>query len=152
MAHRSFHVSMSIQTKLGLQKDAWRQRREFSFSKIADWLLPVGWGIGSAHSSLWLVPVKVLCARLTCRFCSPNVLWLTEPHSVRAGPRSKNMKKTTETFVREMMTWILFAVIRAKLVGRQEVDAGNDIYGNTIKRIKYDVKQIKVRNQIGLNI
>lgn len=51
-----------------------------------------------------------------------------------------------------MMTWILFAVIRAKLVGRQEVDAGNDIYGNTIKRIKYDVKQIKVRNQIGLNI
>lgn len=37
-----------------------------------------------------------------------------------------------------------FAVIRAKLVGMQEVDAGNDIYGNPIKRIKYDIKQIKV--------
>ncbi|KAF6732519.1 Metalloproteinase inhibitor 2 [Oryzias melastigma] len=35
-------------------------------------------------------------------------------------------------------------VIRAKLVGRQEVDAGNDVYGNTIKRIKYDIKQIKM--------
>lgn len=38
----------------------------------------------------------------------------------------------------------LFAVIRAKVVGQQEVDVGNDIYGNPIKRIKYDIKQIKV--------
>ncbi|XP_068574746.1 metalloproteinase inhibitor 2-like [Cebidichthys violaceus] len=35
-------------------------------------------------------------------------------------------------------------VIRAKVVGRQEVDVGNDIYGNPIKRIKYDIKQIKM--------
>ncbi|KAM9346376.1 metalloproteinase inhibitor 2b [Symphorus nematophorus] len=35
-------------------------------------------------------------------------------------------------------------VIRAKLVGEQEIDVGNDIYGNPIKRIKYDIKQIKM--------
>ncbi|KAK5914020.1 hypothetical protein CgunFtcFv8_008488 [Champsocephalus gunnari] len=35
-------------------------------------------------------------------------------------------------------------VIRGKVVGVQEVDAGNDIYGNPIKRIKYDIKQIKM--------
>lgn len=36
-------------------------------------------------------------------------------------------------------------VIRAKVVGEREVDSGNDIYGNPIKRIQYEVKQIKVR-------
>lgn len=35
-------------------------------------------------------------------------------------------------------------VIRARLVGVEEVDVGNDIYGNPIKRIKYDIKQIKM--------
>lgn len=30
------------------------------------------------------------------------------------------------------------------MVGEREVDAGNDIYGNPIKRIQYEVKQIKV--------
>uniref|UniRef100_A0A3Q4B8L5 Metalloproteinase inhibitor 2 n=1 Tax=Mola mola TaxID=94237 RepID=A0A3Q4B8L5_MOLML len=35
-------------------------------------------------------------------------------------------------------------VIRAKLVGEHEVDVGNDIYGNPIKHIKYDIKQIKM--------
>ncbi|XP_010895946.1 metalloproteinase inhibitor 2a [Esox lucius] len=35
-------------------------------------------------------------------------------------------------------------VIRAKVVGEKEVDTGNDIYGNPIKRIQYDVKQIKM--------
>lgn len=35
-------------------------------------------------------------------------------------------------------------VIRAKVVGTEEVDAGNDIYGNPIKRIKYDIKQLKM--------
>ncbi|XP_023676166.1 metalloproteinase inhibitor 2a [Paramormyrops kingsleyae] len=35
-------------------------------------------------------------------------------------------------------------VIRAKVVGRKEVDSGNDIYGNPIKRIQYDIKQIKM--------
>lgn len=39
---------------------------------------------------------------------------------------------------------LFLSVIRAKLVGAQEVDVGNDIYGNPIKRIKYDIKQIKV--------
>lgn len=42
------------------------------------------------------------------------------------------------------LTRCLFAVIRAKLVGQHEVDVGNDIYGNPIKHIKYDIKQIKV--------
>lgn len=37
-------------------------------------------------------------------------------------------------------------VIRAKVVGETEVDSGNDIYGNPIKRIQYEVKQIKVRS------
>ncbi|CAG00218.1 unnamed protein product [Tetraodon nigroviridis] len=35
-------------------------------------------------------------------------------------------------------------VIRAKLVERQEVDVGNDIYGNPVKQIKFGVKQIKM--------
>lgn len=38
-------------------------------------------------------------------------------------------------------------VIRAKVVGGKEVTAGNDIYGNPIKRIQYDIKQIKVRRE-----
>lgn len=38
-------------------------------------------------------------------------------------------------------------MIRAKVVGEREVDAGNDIYGNPIKRIQYEVKQIKVGEQ-----
>lgn len=39
---------------------------------------------------------------------------------------------------------ISLTVIRAKVVGEREVDSGNDIYGNPIKRIQYEVKQIKV--------
>ncbi|KAM8843842.1 metalloproteinase inhibitor 2b [Spinachia spinachia] len=35
-------------------------------------------------------------------------------------------------------------VIRAKVVGRHEVDVGNDVYGNPVKQIKYDLKQIKM--------
>ncbi|KAL2078482.1 hypothetical protein ACEWY4_026167 [Coilia grayii] len=37
-----------------------------------------------------------------------------------------------------------FTVIRAKVVGGKEVDSGSDIYGNPIKRIQYDIKQIKM--------
>lgn len=39
---------------------------------------------------------------------------------------------------------LCFAVIRAKAVNKKEVDSGNDIYGNPIKRIQYEIKQIKV--------
>lgn len=39
---------------------------------------------------------------------------------------------------------VCFAVIRAKAVSEKEVDSGNDIYGNPIKRIQYEIKQIKV--------
>lgn len=35
-------------------------------------------------------------------------------------------------------------VIRAKVVGAQEVDTGNILYGHSIKEIKYDIKQIKM--------
>lgn len=35
-------------------------------------------------------------------------------------------------------------MIRAKAVSKKEVDSGNDIYGNPIKRIQYEIKQIKV--------
>uniref|UniRef100_A0A8C1R6L6 Metalloproteinase inhibitor 2 n=2 Tax=Cyprinus carpio TaxID=7962 RepID=A0A8C1R6L6_CYPCA len=35
-------------------------------------------------------------------------------------------------------------VIRAKVVGQEEVVTGNDTYGNPIKMIRYDVKQIKM--------
>nr|XP_006635475.1 PREDICTED: metalloproteinase inhibitor 2 [Lepisosteus oculatus] len=35
-------------------------------------------------------------------------------------------------------------VIRAKVIGGKEVDSGNDIYGNPIKRIQYEIKQIKM--------
>ncbi|RXN10130.1 metallo ase inhibitor 2-like protein [Labeo rohita] len=38
----------------------------------------------------------------------------------------------------------IFHVIRAKVVGKKEVDSGNDIYGNPIKRIQYEIKQIKM--------
>lgn len=31
-------------------------------------------------------------------------------------------------------------VIRAKVVSEKEVDSGNDIYGNPIKRIQYEIK------------
>lgn len=34
-------------------------------------------------------------------------------------------------------------VIRARVVSSQVIDAGNDIYGNAIKRVQYDVKTIK---------
>lgn len=30
------------------------------------------------------------------------------------------------------------------MVGQEEIDVGNNIYGNPIKKIKYDIKQIKV--------
>lgn len=43
---------------------------------------------------------------------------------------------------------LCFAVIRAKVVSGQEVDSGNDIYGNPIKRIQYEIKQIKVRGTV----
>ncbi|XP_023387403.1 metalloproteinase inhibitor 2 [Pteropus vampyrus] len=39
---------------------------------------------------------------------------------------------------------LCFAVIRAKVVSEKEVDSGNDIYGNPIKRIQYEIKQIKM--------
>ncbi|XP_066497665.1 metalloproteinase inhibitor 2b [Hoplias malabaricus] len=35
-------------------------------------------------------------------------------------------------------------VIRAKVVGQQVLVSGNDSYGNAIKKIQYDVKQIKM--------
>lgn len=35
-------------------------------------------------------------------------------------------------------------VIRAKAMSAKEVDSGNDIYGNPIKRIQYEIKQIKM--------
>ncbi|XP_035656812.1 metalloproteinase inhibitor 2-like [Oncorhynchus keta] len=35
-------------------------------------------------------------------------------------------------------------VIRAKVVGEKEIDTGNDIYGNPITRMQYDIKQIKM--------
>ncbi|KAE8575769.1 hypothetical protein XENTR_v10003936 [Xenopus tropicalis] len=35
-------------------------------------------------------------------------------------------------------------VIRAKAITGKEVDSGNDVYGNPIKRIQYEIKQIKM--------
>lgn len=35
-------------------------------------------------------------------------------------------------------------VIRARVVSQEQVDAGNDVYGNPIRRIKYGIKQIKM--------
>ncbi|KAM6957512.1 metalloproteinase inhibitor 2-like [Aplochiton taeniatus] len=35
-------------------------------------------------------------------------------------------------------------VIKAKVVGGKEVEAGNDVYGNLITRMKYDIKQTKM--------
>ena len=44
----------------------------------------------------------------------------------------------------DLVLFVSQTVIRAKVVGEKEVDSGNDIYGNPIKRIQYEVKQIKV--------
>lgn len=44
---------------------------------------------------------------------------------------------------------LCFAVIRAKVVSEKEVGSGNDVYGNPIKRIQYEIKQIKVRGGVG---
>lgn len=41
---------------------------------------------------------------------------------------------------------LCISVIRAKAVSEKEVDSGNDIYGNPIKHIQYEIKQIKVTN------
>ncbi|XP_026216963.1 metalloproteinase inhibitor 2b [Anabas testudineus] len=35
-------------------------------------------------------------------------------------------------------------VIRAKVVGRQEIEVGNNIYGYPVTQIKYDIKQLKM--------
>ncbi|CAN9505677.1 unnamed protein product [Ophioblennius macclurei] len=35
-------------------------------------------------------------------------------------------------------------VIRAKVVGKEEVESGNDVYGNPVVHIKYHVKQLKM--------
>ncbi|XP_053565300.1 LOW QUALITY PROTEIN: metalloproteinase inhibitor 2-like [Bombina bombina] len=35
-------------------------------------------------------------------------------------------------------------VIRAKAISGKEVDSGNDVYGNPIKKIQYEIKQIKM--------
>ncbi|XP_077313007.1 metalloproteinase inhibitor 2 [Lithobates pipiens] len=35
-------------------------------------------------------------------------------------------------------------VIRAKAIVGKEIDSGNDVYGNPIKRIQYEIKQIKM--------
>ncbi|CAL8265992.1 unnamed protein product [Gadus morhua 'NCC'] len=35
-------------------------------------------------------------------------------------------------------------VIRAKVVAMNKVDVGNDVYGNPVKQVKYDVKLIKM--------
>ena len=43
---------------------------------------------------------------------------------------------------------LCLAVIRAKAVSVKEVDSGNDIYGNPIKRIQYEIKQIKVTGAV----
>ncbi|XP_053567637.1 metalloproteinase inhibitor 2-like [Bombina bombina] len=37
-------------------------------------------------------------------------------------------------------------VIRAKVISGKEVDSGNDVYLNPIKRIQYEIKQIKMFN------
>lgn len=42
----------------------------------------------------------------------------------------------------------LFSVIRAKVVGKQEIEVGNNIYGYSVTQIKYDIKQLKVHFHI----
>uniref|UniRef100_A0A8B9H1G5 TIMP metallopeptidase inhibitor 2b n=1 Tax=Astyanax mexicanus TaxID=7994 RepID=A0A8B9H1G5_ASTMX len=37
-----------------------------------------------------------------------------------------------------------FKTIRAKVIGQKEVVAGNDNYGNPIRKIQYDIKQMKM--------
>lgn len=46
----------------------------------------------------------------------------------------------------QLLLSLCISVIRAKAVSEKEVDSGNDIYGNPIKRIQYEIKQIKVTN------
>lgn len=46
----------------------------------------------------------------------------------------------------QLLLSLCISVIRAKAVSEKEVDSGNDIYGNPIKHIQYEIKQIKVTN------
>lgn len=68
--------------------------------------------------------------------------WPTPPAPCRPGGLAPGQTLDSGPLLTSVSLW--FAVIRAKAVSEKEVDSGNDIYGNPIKRIQYEIKQIKV--------
>lgn len=70
--------------------------------------------------------------------------WLREPWSPSSRLQGAAL---LVLFVRPPATnarVLCFAVIRAKVVSEKEVGSGEDVYGNPIKRIQYEIKQIKM--------
>lgn len=149
----------------GRRRSLWGEHFSSAFQKIC-WLAsscvgPQARGAGRAHSSLWLQLMKHSCAsvfpapgactrlRSKPQQCAAASSALPKP-SAGLGPERCKQNSSVSLALSLNAVRInvcccrVFPVIRAKLVGRQEVDVGNDIYGNPIKRIKYDIKQIKV--------
>lgn len=70
-------------------------------------------------------------------FCAPLLLFLVWRAGEVAEACSCSAKHPQQAFCNADV------VLRAKVVGRQEIVTGNDVYGNPIKRIQYDIKQLK---------
>lgn len=144
-----------------------------AFSKIADWLPPASAQEPGSRRRTFLFLIAAdetlmcLCLPGTWQQQTPQIqataMHCGQPPACQtwAGPRSGRRRKRTRSRFNMTITCgfeslssdkpnvneVLcssFPAIRARVVGVGEVDAGNDIYGNPIKRIKYDIKQIKV--------
>ena len=78
----------------------------------------------------------------------PGLCWGPGPRAPRLLPVPRPSFEPGQGMTAPLTSASLYiAVIRAKVVGEKEVGSGNDIYGNPIKRIEYEIKQIKVRGQ-----
>lgn len=151
------HVSTSIQTEGPGAKGGVLVHSSF---QIADWLPSVS----AQEPGSRLLQTFLPLMQLMKHSCVPvfSSTWHMQKKKKRKKNRSKPQQcvvvRSSVFLVRAMLsdcfssstlsingpTPCLFTVIRAKVVGGEEVDVGNDIYGNPIKRIKYGIKQIKV--------
>ena len=147
----------------------WGERSSSAFQRFADLLPPVSAQEPVEQAAHTFLPLIAADETLMC-LCLPSTWHMHTPQIQatamccgqlqHARPRQGLDQTQTDPdpaqfwhdnglCFRRALTWSLFLfslspVIRAKLVGMEEVEVGNDIYGNPIKRIKYDIKQIKV--------
>ncbi|KAG7335094.1 hypothetical protein KOW79_001690 [Hemibagrus wyckioides] len=71
-------------------------------------------------------------------FCAPLLLFLVWRAGEVAEACSCSPKHPQQAYCNADV------VLKAKVAGRQEIVTGNDVYGNPIKRIQYDIKQMKM--------